>query len=321
MFTHYSTSEVPQHHEYGFWRDVIAKNYFHLQLDFRNNQRFKGSLQAWELGMVSLSKLDCSALRYQRLRQHCQAGEPQILVTVPVFSEVEFSQLGRHTRCAPGQFILEHGDEPYEFSHGADNSMWVIKVPEAALKSRIGNTSRFCAQHFDTTSGMGQLFSDYLQLITRHCGKQPSAAAFALMGAQLIDLLGITLIEAPSVLQSSLSVVRCAHLARIEAFVREHLADPSLSPESVAARHGISLRYLHALFKDTGHSVAQWIRDLRLQSAYEQLLAAPAGGASIAQIAYACGFNDQAQFCHAFKRRYQHSPSELLKNRRTGAPI
>lgn len=320
MFTHYCTTEVPQHHEYGFWREVIAKNYFNLQLDFRNNQRFKGSLHAWELGMVSLSKLDCSALRYQRLRQHCQAEDPQILVTVPLKSEVEFSQLGRQTRCSPGQFILEHSDEPYEFSHGAENSMWVIKVPEIALKSGIGNTSRFCAKHFETTSGMGLLFSDYLQLIMRHCDRQPSAAALALMGVQLIDLLGTALKEEPSVLQSSMSVVRGAHLARIDAYVREHLTDPGLSPELLAARHGISLRYLHVLFQDTGQSVAQWIRDLRLQAAYEQLVAAPTG-ISIAQLAYACGFNDQAQFSHAFRRRYERSPSQLLKYGRAASRV
>lgn len=315
MYRRFATTDVARNHEFGFWREVIGSTYFHLQLAFRDSQHFNGTLQAWDLGPVALSRLDCSALRYQRLRQHCQAEDPQILVTVPLRSEVEFSQLGRQTRCSPGQFILERSDEPYEFSHGADNSMWVIKVPEAVLKSRIGNTSRYCALHFDTTSGVGQLFSDYLQLITRHCGTQQSSAALSLMGLQLVDLLGTTLKEAPSVLQSSLSVVRSAHLARIEAHVRQRLTDPDLSPESLAAQHGISLRYLHALFKDTGQSVAQWIRELRLQAAYEQLQAA-APGASIAQIAYGCGFNDQAQFCHAFKRRYEHPPGELLKNRR-----
>ena len=48
-----------------------------------------------------------------------------------------------------------------------------------------------------------------------------------------------------------------------------------------------------------------------LQSAYEQLAGAPAG-TTVAQIAYACGFKDQSQFSHAFKRRYACSPSELL---------
>ena len=120
--------------------------------------------------------------------------------------------------------------------------------------------------------------------------------------------------EATSKMRSSCVDRTTAHLARIDAYVREHLSDPELSPELLAARHGISLRYLHTLFKDTGQSVSQWIRDLRLQRAHEQLLSA-SPGTSISQIAYACGFNDQSQFNHAFKRRFEHSPGELLKPR------
>lgn len=319
MYQRFSTADVPRNHEFGFWRDVIADAYFHLQLNFRDHNSFSGTLESWDLGMVSLSRLDCSALQYQRLNQHCRACAPQILVTVPLRSEVEFSQLGRQTRCAPGQFILEHSDEPYEFSHAARNDMWVLKLPDTALKARVGNTNRFCAQHFDTTSGMGQLFSDYLQLITRHCNPQQSQGALALMGMQLIELLGVALKEAPSVLQSSLSIVRTAHLARIEACARRQLSDPRLGPETIASENGISLRYLHDLFKDTGQTVSQWVRDLRLQSAYEQLSVAPAGS-SVAQIAYACGFNDQTQFSHAFKRRYGETPSAVLKTRPLQAP-
>jgi AraC-like DNA-binding protein len=311
-YQRFTTADVPRNHEFGFWRDVIGDTYFNLQLAFKDSQHFRGTLEAWNLGLVSLSKLQCSPLSYQRLRQHCQGGDSQILVTVPLMGEVEFSQLGRETRCAPGQFILEHSEEPYEFRHGAESCMWVIKVPEASLNSRIGNTSRYCAQHFDTTSGMGRLFNDYLHLITRHCNSQQSSRALALMGGQLIDLLSIALNEAPSALQSSLSIVRGAHLARIEAYVRQHLADPDLSPELLASQHGISLRYLHALFRDTGHSVAQWIRDLRLQAAFEQLQLA-SQGVSIAQIAYACGFNDQAQFNHAFRRRFDHPPGDVIR--------
>jgi AraC-like DNA-binding protein len=314
MYQRHCTADVPRNHEFGFWREVIGNTYFNLQLAFKDTQRFRGSLEAWSLGMVSLSKLDSSPLQYQRLRQHCQQSDPQILVTVPLRSEVQFSQLGRQTSCLPGQFILEHSDEPYEFSHGQDNSMWVLKLPESALRARVGNTSRFCAMHFDTTQGLGQLFSDYLQLITRHCNTQQSAGAMALMGTQLMDLLGTALKETPSALQSNLSAVRTAHLARVEAFLREHLADPNLSPELIATRNGISLRYLHDLFKDTGQSVSQWIREMRLQSAYEQL-SQDLGNPSVAQVAYACGFSDHAQFSTAFKKRFHCTPSQRLKER------
>lgn len=312
MYQCFSTADVPRNHEFGFWREVISNAYFHLQLNFRDANTFSGTLQSWDLGLVSLSRLHCNALQYQRLRQHCQVKAPELLVTVPQRSAVDFTQMGRNTHCAPGQFLLEHSDEPYEFSHAEHNDMWVLKLPEAALKARVGNTDRFCAQRFDTTTGMGKLFSDYLQLITRHCDTGQSPDAHSLMGMQLVELLGLALKETPSVLQSTLSVVRAAHLARIEAYVRRHLADDRLDPETIANENSVSLRYLHDLFKDTGQTVAQWVRDLRLQFAYEQLTRASAT-LSIAQIAYACGFSDQTQFSHAFKRRYGASPRETMR--------
>lgn len=312
MYQRYCTADVPKNHEFGFWREVISNAYFNLQLNFRDSSSFRGTLESWDLGLISLSRLHCNALHYRRLRQHCQVKAPELLVTVPQHSAVEFTQMGRNTRCVPGQFLLEHSNEPYEFSHAEHNDMWVLKLPDAALKARVGNTDRFCAQHFDTTAGMGKLFSDYLQLITRHCDRGQSPEALSLMGMQLVELLGLALKEAPSVLQSSLSVVRAAHLARIEAYVRRRLADDRLDPETIASENSISLRYLHDLFKDTGQTVAQWVRDLRLQTAYEQLTGASAAH-SIAQIAYACGFSDQTQFSHAFKRRYGASPREVLR--------
>ena len=69
---------------------------------------------------------------------NAQLNLAQILVTVPMSSEVEFSQLGRNMRCAPGQFLLEYSDEPYDFSHGNDNLLWVLKLPERALQARVG---------------------------------------------------------------------------------------------------------------------------------------------------------------------------------------
>lgn len=318
MYQRHCTADVPRNHEFGFWREVIGNTYFHLQLAFKDTQRFRGALESWDLGLLSLSKLDSSPLQYQRLRQHCQQNsEPQILVTIPQRAEVQFAQLGRQTSCLPGQFILEHSDEPYEFSYSQDNSLWVLKLPESALRARVGNTSRFCAMHFDTTQGIGQLFNDYLQLITRHCSTQQSAGAMSLMGTQLLDLLATALKEAPSALQSSLSAVRTAHLARVEAFIRSHLSDPDLSPDLIASSNGISLRYLHDLFKDTGKSVSMWIRELRLQTAYEQICLTK-GHLAVAQLAYNCGFTDHAQFSTAFKKRFERTPSQLFKERVIG---
>jgi len=92
--------------------------------------------------------------------------------------------------------------------------------------------------------------------------------------------------------------------------VRKNLCDPDLAPDSIAQACGISLRYLHLLFKDAEASVCQWIREKRLQSAYEMLQKA-APQTSIAQIAYAVGFSDHAQFSNAFRKKFGQAPSEL----------
>jgi AraC-like DNA-binding protein len=193
--------------------------------------------------------------------------------------------------------------------------MWVLKVPAPALKARVGDPSRFCARQYDRSQGVGRLFSDYLELMTKHCEAKHEDRVMSLMGTQLVDLLAISLQAHPDALQSQQSAVRDAHLARVEAFVRQHLDDRSLSPQRIAEACGISLRYLHLLFKDTDESVSQWIRDLRLQSAREAL-ARSDRRTSVAQVAYDAGFTDQAQFSHAFRRKFGHAPSDLLRKSR-----
>lgn len=316
MHKTFSTADVPRNHEFGYWRDVIADTYFNLQLSFPSDQEFSGRLDQWDLTTASLSRLVSSGLGYRRLRQHCQVQDRQVLVTVPMQSEVEFSQLGRTTRCSPGQFVLELSEEPYDFGHKQDNAMWVLKVPAAAVKARVGEPSRFCARQYDRNQGVGRLFNDYLQLVTRHCELAHDANVLSLMGTQLVDLLVLSLQQHPDALQSQQSAVRDAHLARIEAYVRQHLADPGLSPQQIAQACCISLRYLHLLFKDTGESVSQWIRDLRLQAAREALSRADKV-TSVAQVAYSCGFGDHAQFTHAFRRKFGHTPSDLLRELRS----
>ncbi|VTU37648.1 Transcriptional activator NphR [Variovorax sp. PBS-H4] len=313
MHKRYTTTDGAQRNqEADYWREVISEALFNLQVAFNDDGAVRGQLDQWDLAPASLSLLVSGGLDCKRLRQHCDKEERQLLLTVPVQGDVEFSQLGRTTRCAPGQFVLELSEEPYEFGCGQDSTMWVLKVPVSAVKARIGEPRRFCARQYDGSQGVGRLFHDYLQLVTQHCELGHSHQLLSMMGTHLIDLLSLSLQQHPDALQSEQSAVRDAHLVRIEAYVRRHLSDPELSPGTIAEGCGISPRYLHLLFKDTGEPVSQWIRGLRLQFAHEALNRADRS-TSVAQIAYAAGFGDHAKFTHAFSRKFGHAPSELLR--------
>jgi AraC-like DNA-binding protein len=299
------------------WQGVIAEAYFPLDLAFRDADRFGGRLEAWTFGTVSLSRLASDPLAYSRHRRHVSTdGEEHYLVTVPALSDVAFAQCGRSVRCTPGGFILERSNEPYEFSHGVRNDLWVLKVPSAALAGRIRAPDRFCTLQFDARTGVGQLFVDFLTLLPARFGTL-SADARAAIGQQLVDLMALAVREDVRTLTSSLSTVRDAHLARVEAYVRQNLTNPDLDPETVSAACGISARYLHALLRGTGRTLGRWVREERL-GACRAMLADPACRLTVAEIAYAWGFTDQAQFSRLFKAAYGLPPRDY---RRAVGPV
>lgn len=317
MYQRYTTNSTPDQLHHRYWQEVIGNTYFNLQLRFPHTDNFEGMLESWEVGPVSVSRLQSNALCYERLRRDCQQDDENFLVTIPEQSNIEFSQFARNIVCKPGGFIMEHSNEPYKFQYGKENAMWVLKLPGAILRNRIRNPDRYCAMQFDALSGVGMLFNEYLQLIIRH-RESLAPAIESVMGVQLMELLAATLEADPRILQSNNSAVRCAHLKRVEEFIRRNLSDVDLTPDRVAQSCAISTRYLHLLFKETDQTVSQWIRDLRLQAAYEHLCRS-SGNIQIGQIAYQWGFTDQAQFCNAFKSKYGLKPSDLRKQKSSSA--
>jgi AraC-like DNA-binding protein len=103
-------------------------------------------------------------------------------------------------------------------------------------------------------------------------------------------------------------------LAQVKNDIAAHIADPGLSPQMLAERHGVSLRKLHALFEEGGTSVMQYVQEERLARA-KSMLEAPPGEmpVSCAQVAFACGFKSQAHFSRLFKRRFGCTPTESAR--------
>lgn len=309
MLTTISTQGVAPEDCSRHWHDAIGQAYFPLDLSFRRADRFQGRVSIWQLGPVSLSRLTSEALMYRRLPRHLTCDSPEeFLVTIPARAELRFKQGGKEVRANPGSFFIERSHEPYEFSHDEAADLWVMKLNVGALASRLRAPDRFCSLAFDATNGANGLFADLVHLVPSRYDTMNEETR-ATVGRQLVDLLALALGQDDRVLASNASTVRAAHLARIEAFVRRHLANPDLGPEDVAAGCGISVRYLHELLRDTNQTLGAWMRDTRLAAAAEAL-ANPADSRSIGEIAFANGFADQTAFSRAFRARYAKTPRE-----------
>lgn len=92
-------------------------------------------------------------------------------------------------------------------------------------------------------------------------------------------------------------------------FIGERLSDNRLTPAAVADHVGYSLRHLARIFSDHGMTIANYIREQRLDAAYEDLTRKRSTELSIADIAGKWGFETPVTFSRAFTRRFGQAPS------------
>jgi AraC-like DNA-binding protein len=99
-------------------------------------------------------------------------------------------------------------------------------------------------------------------------------------------------------------------------FIEINLPDPNLDPLSVARQCGLSRSALFELFRDSG-GISHYIWMRRLQRAADDLLDPSYGHLSMGEIAEKLGFNHQAHFSLAFKRRFGMTAKEWRQSARS----
>ena len=309
MQTTYATNDIPAHQRRQYWQQVVSDTYYSLDLRFLGGHDFHGTLGAWSLGPLSVSRNVSDGLLYKRNERHLTNERDEcFLITVPELAEIRFAQDGKEVLCRPGAFLIERSHLPYEFSHRDPSALWVLKVPSAVLKARISRPERLATLQFDCSRSVGALFVDTLRLAGERIEEMDEPAR-AMMGKHLIDLLAMAVESDERVLAGHSSSIRNAHLHRCEHFIRGRLDDMRLTPQMVADGCGISLRYLHQIFEGEGVTVSTYIRTERLLMC-DAMLHDPQCRKSISEIAYHWGFGDQAQFSRNYRGRFGCTPSE-----------
>ena len=102
---------------------------------------------------------------------------------------------------------------------------------------------------------------------------------------------------------------------KIMKVVNEHLDDPALNVERLAAEVGLSRVHIHRKLKElTNLSARDFIKNIRLQQAAHLLL--QEHKLSISEIAYATGYTNLSHFSSSFREKYGMSPKEYMNKPR-----
>lgn len=103
------------------------------------------------------------------------------------------------------------------------------------------------------------------------------------------------------------SMAQPAPRAATDRYIERHLLDGTISPTSLAATHGVSIRTVNRIFNATGQTVGELIRIRRLARAREDLTDSDR---SVSSIAHRWDFADSSHFSLGVKARYGTWPCE-----------
>ncbi|MGI5204744.1 helix-turn-helix domain-containing protein [Spirillospora sp. CA-108201] len=313
-----SFAEVPAEERLAFWREMSSKMW--MPLDVRCEPHAESAFEAQValsgLGLVQASLLTAPSLTIRRTPRLIRRSDPETLfVTCTVRGHAIGEQAGRQADLGVGDLMLRDSSRPYLTRFGssdpAGGQLLSLQFPRSMLPLPERGVRGLSAVRIRGDRGIGALASQFLLQLTRRL-EEFSPTEAARVSTLTLDVLTAALAGALDAHEAvPAHTRRRALMAQIHAFIQANLGDAHLTPGVIAAAHHISLRYLHQLFHEEGHTVAGWIRGRRLERCRRDLADPRLADRPIKAIAARWGFTSPAHFSQAFCSAYGLSPRQF----------
>ncbi len=225
----------------------------------------------------------------------------------------QISQLGRTQEIRDGDTAFVSTAEPYVIDTRAYDLFDTIALfmPGEFLVQRGIRGERFCLQPRASACHAHDLVSGTLRLFARDAWTF-SRDEFYKSARAVADLI-LLAVSTPADRLCTISSVRAANIARAKDIVRRRLIDPDLTLGDIAQAAGLTLNYLHKLFRDEGCTLYEYLKGERLRRAYELLEVPRERAMSVTDVALSCGFSDSSYFSRSFRQTFGVSPREVRR--------
>ncbi|MGZ2357926.1 helix-turn-helix domain-containing protein [Streptomyces sp. 372A] len=309
------TDDIAVPDRFAWWSDMVAREVMPVSIRSPHARDFRGRAESVELPRSRLATFGFSPLTARRSPAQIRREDPEdgFLVLVRQ-GGVRLEQGRNDIGLGPGEMSLFSSSRPLACAFvdtGASVRITLLRLPLALLPLSGSRADRLAAEPLPTGTASGALLVPYLTALPE-AARTAGPAELGRLGTIAVDL-AMSLFAARLDDRSALPAEsrRRVLLARIDAFIEQHLDDPCLGPAAVAAHHHMSVRTLHHLFRDEPESVAATIRRRRLERCRTDLAEPGLLHLSIGEIALRRGFRHPADFSRAFRKAYGIPPSEV----------
>ncbi len=293
------------------WRDAICDIYLQVDCQTDLDIQYIGLVREARLGDVTITDAMLSPQIIRRGNRHIgRFGKDCYYLGIEHIGAVDIRQSGASFVLRPGRGSLYYANEPYELHSNAKSRQFWIELPRAAFDRRFETGRPPQLKNFDLTRGLGRIAAEFCATLAAESGGLDEASRSKL-GEQFMDVLALALNSEPDRQSTDDQSVQRARLRSVKSYIEANLGDPNLSLTAIARNNGISLRYLHHLFRLVDMSASEWLRRRRLQRCHDLLIAPQHAHQSITEIAYSMGFSSSSHFSNLFRTHFNMRPSDV----------
>ena len=243
---------------------------------------------------------------------------PRGLWAMHVLGGAALIDFGGHgvTRVGAGDTVLMTVHDSAEFVNYLEKNRQLHSVTVIADADSVQDDQIAQTIHSRTASTSFRVLprNSMVDVLTREFGASVRTSALAGLAAEscAASVLRHCLLSKAGVDGSTMGAGDATSLRRRLELVRSQLIsepDKDYTLAMLAKDAGLGISTLKQRFSETyGQSVFAFLQEVRLSRAYEQL---QASDLSIAQIAYAAGFNHPGNFSTAFRRKFGLAPGAV----------
>jgi AraC-like DNA-binding protein len=303
---HFSTRELTPAQRLGALREFFDQS-IRLDLDAEPGQAVEMEMTVAP-GLRRARMLSSFTAHVTRPAQKLADGEDTVCLMMKTGGHMALTQ-GRNEgvpQVGDGVLLVYRRPAVLEF---VDTTYLSVRVPLGALAG-LADVEGAAARRIPGNT-------EALALLRAYVASLPDRIADPQLGKlsamHVYDLMALA-IGATSE-GRELALQRGVRAARLDAIKADLIRNVPLDLEQLAARQGISSRYVQMLFEEAGTTFSEFAITQRLHAARQMLISPRYADWSIAAIALEVGFGDLSHFNRRFKRLYSMTPTDMRQQR------
>jgi AraC-like DNA-binding protein len=300
----FSTDDLPPDQRFAMWSEGIVHRSMEMEfIDRAPEGGLRFAIEFIPLGAVSAGIIQGTPSVFIRKPVDTNDGRFLVINRQGGFRAV---QQGQQCDLAIGDAVMFDNRRGSEFHCLEEGMTWSLSMRRESLRHLLPDGDAIIERYIPASSQSLRLLAGYLETLFA----LDDIADPELAGVHIIDLIASALgarQDAQEVIDGR--GVRAARLRQVLDAIAQGAGDPNLDPAAVADRLGLSVRYVHRLFEESGKTFSEHVLDRRLERAHRLLRDPRFAHQKISDVALEAGFSDISHFNRSFRQRFGDTPS------------